>query len=104
VTATGLDPEAVWNEPIVRCLKKIGCVIALVSDVSLDPAQAGLALQNSPADSDRSLDRSQQQSAALITLHAHCRPIAGPCRLLGGECGEHLGKNKIPSFAINTIN
>jgi hypothetical protein len=54
VTATGLDPEAVWNEPIVRCLKKIGCVIALVSDVSLDPAQAGLALQNSPADSDRS--------------------------------------------------
>jgi hypothetical protein len=25
VTATGLDPEAVWNDPIVRCLKKIGC-------------------------------------------------------------------------------
>ena len=25
VTATGLDPEAVLNEPIVRCLKKIGC-------------------------------------------------------------------------------
>jgi hypothetical protein len=25
VTATGLDPEAFWNEPIVRCLKKIGC-------------------------------------------------------------------------------
>ena len=26
VTATGLDPEAVLNEPIIRCLKKIGCV------------------------------------------------------------------------------
>eukprot|EP01047_Picozoa_sp_COSAG01_P035588 COSAG01_NODE_2741_length_7157_cov_10.590677_6_plen_141_part_00 len=26
VTATGLDPEAVWNEPIVRCLKKSGVI------------------------------------------------------------------------------
>eukprot|EP01047_Picozoa_sp_COSAG01_P013912 COSAG01_NODE_665_length_14398_cov_91.714595_13_plen_49_part_00 len=27
MTATDLDPEAVLNEPIVRCLKKIGCVV-----------------------------------------------------------------------------
>ena len=27
MTATGLDPEAVLNEPIVRCLKKIGCEV-----------------------------------------------------------------------------
>jgi hypothetical protein len=35
VTATGLDPEAVWNDPIVRCLKKIGCASTIMAMIVL---------------------------------------------------------------------
>ena len=70
MTAAGGLPEAFWNEPIVCCLKKIGCAVPFTVEcpsVRAVYAQVSTAVKSTGVDRWRlSLSREPCSSARLL--------------------------------------